>query len=313
MNNIIHPIGDQSTDIASINNETANYLRELNHHFGLFVYRPGTFGSAQATRYHMVTAAGAPVGVAYTRMTTSKNGSDVVEYVMHSSFIHKERARGGTKSIRSSTCLKRLIKLLRLDLSQVLPTPRYVRAMHERIENQVQRASKLDTRDSTYISNDSAKAVLLNLFENKPIEPEIKDRLHKMFEKSKEAEKNAAFLKNEIAAFDKCYVLYGTADSPMMFGVAELVNKCYSFQDGVKCYKDLEELPQDFLLAYKMWKVGTNQNGLEPNMLYHTPLHEELLRVDSYNEAFAVFTSYDNVDSILGTEYTIAIPIPNAN
>jgi hypothetical protein len=81
----------------------------------------------------------------------------------------------------------------------------------------------------------------------------------------------------------------------------------------VKCYKDLEELPQDFLLAYKMWKVGTNQNGLEPNMLYHTPLHEELLRVDSYSEAFAVFTSYDNVDSILGTEYTIAIPIPNAN
>jgi hypothetical protein len=154
MNNIIHPIGDQSTDIASINNETANYLRELNHHFGLFVYRQKR---ASSTRYHMVTAAGAPVGVAYTRMTTSKNGSDVVEYVMHSSFIHKERARGGTKSIRSSTCLKRLIKLLRLDLSQVLPTPRYVRAMHERIENQVQRASKLDTRDSTYISNDSAK------------------------------------------------------------------------------------------------------------------------------------------------------------
>jgi hypothetical protein len=66
MNNIIHPIGNQSTDIASIDNETVNYLRELNHHFGLFVYHQ----NESSRRYHMVTAAGAPVGVAYTRMTT---------------------------------------------------------------------------------------------------------------------------------------------------------------------------------------------------------------------------------------------------
>lgn len=309
MNNIIHPIGDQSTDIASLDNETVNYLRELKHHFGLFVYRQ----SGDSKRYHMVTATGAPVGMAFTRMTQNKEGSDVVEYVMQSSFIHKERARGGTKTLRSSTCLKRLIKLLRLDLSKVLPTPRYVKLMYDRLENRVHRDSKLDTHHSVHITNDSAKAVLLNMFENKPIEPEIKDRLHKMFEKAKEVEKNAEFIKNEIAAFNKCYVLYGTADSPVMFGVAELVDKYYSFQDRVKCYKDLEELPQDFLLAYKMWKVGTNQNQGEHTRSYHTPLHAELIRNDSYSEAFAVFTSYDSLDGLLGTEYTIAIPIPNAN
>lgn len=313
MNNIIHPIGDQSIDLTKFDNETVNYLRELRHHFGLFVYRQ----VVDEKRLHMVTATGAPVGSAYTRMTTNKDGSDVVEYVMHSNFIRKERARGGTKSIRSSTCLKRLIKLLKEDLKTVTTTPRYVRQMQERIYSQVHRSSKLDTRDSTYITGDSAMAVLSNLFENKMIEPEVKDRLHKMFEEAKKVEKNAAFIKGEIDAFKKCYVMYGTSGSPVMFGVAELAGDYFSFQDGVKCYKDLEELPQDFLLAYKMWKVGANPNQKsaldDTSLAYNTPLHAELIRLDSYNGDFAVFTSYDNYDSILGTEYTIAIPIPNAN
>jgi hypothetical protein len=269
----------------------------------------------------MVTAEGLPIGTAFTSMGTDKNGHDVAEYLFKSAYIRKERARNGAKSLRSSTCLKRLVKTLKDDLSKVSPTPRYVRLMRDRIAEQVARGCKLDTRNNTYITNDNAEAVLFNLFENKPIEPEIKDRLAKMYEKHREVQTNIKTLNNEISAFNKCYVMYGTSKSPVMFGVAEKVNDHFVFQDGVKCYEKLEDLPQDFVLAYKMWKVGTNlsestnciQADHDDGVGYHTPLHLELIKEDSYNEAFAVFSSYDHHDSPFGTEYTIVIPIPNAN
>jgi len=317
MNNLIHPVGDQSIDFNNLDKEIVNYLRELKHHFDLYVYRK----HGASDRFFMVTSAGTPVGCAYTGMSTDKRGSEVTEYFLHSPFIHKDRARGGTKAIRSSTCLKRLVKTLKEDLNKVNPTPRYVRLMRDRISEQVARGCKLDTRNSTYITNDHAEAVLLNIFENKPIEPEIKDRLAKMFEKHREVQTNIKTLNNEISAFNKCYVMYGTSKSPVMFGVAEKVNDHFVFQDGVKCYEKLEDLPQDFVLAYKMWKVGTNlsestnciQADHDDGVGYHTPLHLELIKEDSYNEAFAVFSSYDHHDSPFGTEYTIVIPIPNAN
>ena len=39
MNNLIHPVGDQSIDFNNLDKEIVNYLRELKHHFDLYVYR----------------------------------------------------------------------------------------------------------------------------------------------------------------------------------------------------------------------------------------------------------------------------------
>jgi hypothetical protein len=312
MNNLIHPVGDQSINFDNVNRETVNYLRELNHHFDLYVYRNLN------RNFFMVTSAGTFAGCAYTGMSTDKKNNETTEYFLQSPFIHKERARGGTKAIRSSTCLKRLVRILKEDLKKLTATPRYVRTMHDRISSQVQHAFKKDTRLLTHITNENAEAVLFNLFDNKPIEPEIKDKLAKMFEKHKEVQANIAYINGEVNAFDKCYVLYGSAKSPVMFGIAErLGDKSFSFQGGVKSYANLEDLPQDFVLAYKMWKIGANPSASDcrqdEDINYHTPLHLELIRKDAYSEDFAVFTCYDLSNSILGTEYIIAIPIPNVN
>ena len=317
MTNLIHPIGDQSIDFGNLDKEIVNYLRELKHHFDLYVYRK----HGASDRFFMVTSAGTPVGCAYTGVSTDKKGSEVTEYFLHSPFIHKDRARGGTKSIRSSTCLKRLVRTLKEDLRRLTITPNYIRTMHDRISSQVQRVSKRDTRSTTYITDGNAEAVLFNLFENKPIEPEVKDKLAEMFKKHKEVQANIAYVSGEIGAFDKCYVMYGSAKSPVMFGIAErLDGKNFLFQGEVKSYASLEDLPQDFVLAYKMWKVGANPTGQDcisaaqdDDTIYHTPLHLELIKQDSYSEDFAVFTCYDHNDSIFGVEYIIAIPIPNAN
>lgn len=317
MNNLIHPVGDQSIDFNNLDKEIVNYLRELRHHFDLYVYRK----HGASDRFFMVTLAGTPAGCAYTGMSTDKKGSEVTEYFLHSPFIHKDRARGGTKSIRSSTCLKRLVRTLKEDLKRLTITPRYLRTMHDRIDGQVHRAAKRDTRTTTYITNENAEAVLSNLFENKPIEPEVKNKLAEMFKKHKEVQENIAHVDGEVNAFKKCYVMYGSAKSPVMFGIAErLDDKSFMFQGGVKSYASLEDLPQDFVLAYKMWRVGANPIGQDciaavqdDGTIYHTPLHLELIKQDSYSEDFAVFTCYDHNDSIFGVEHIIAIPIPNAN
>jgi hypothetical protein len=55
-------------------------------------------------------------------------------------------------------------------------------------------------------------------------------------------------------------VLYTQAYTPPMFGIVEKEGNKFKFQAGVNCYSTLEELPLEFVTAYKMWMIGTEND-----------------------------------------------------
>jgi hypothetical protein len=70
-----------------------------------------------------------------------------------------------------------------------------------------------------------------------------------------------------------------------MFGIVEKEGNKFKFQAGVNCYSTLEELPLEFVTAYKMWKIGTenepklfdfknDRRGNRDASMFHHPLHE---------------------------------------
>ena len=57
-----------------------------------------------------------------------------------------------------------------------------------------------------------------------------------------------------------------------MFGIATLNEKNkYVFEEGVNCYSSLEELPTEFAVAYKMWKIGTENKDIKFQLLANEP------------------------------------------
>jgi hypothetical protein len=114
-------------------------------------------------------------------------------------------------------------------------------------------------------------------------------------------------------------VLYTQAYAPPMFGIVEKEGNKFKFQAGVNCYSTLEELPQEFITAYKMWKIGTenepklfdfknDRRGNRDASMFHHPLHECALCDDTYNENFGVFASYSNMSYVDCSQHILMVP-----
>jgi hypothetical protein len=78
-----------------------------------------------------------------------------------------------------------------------------------------------------------------------------------------------------------------------MFGIVEKEGNKFKFQAGVNCYSTLEELPLEFVTAYKMWMIGTendpkafdfksDRRGNRDASMFHHPLHECMVCDDTY-------------------------------
>lgn len=307
MTNLIHPLGDNSLDFSVLSTEMRNYLRELNHHFGLFVYSNRVL-SKNEPKLNMVSATGHYYGHAFIKEDN---------YVFASPYISKSRARGGSKTTRESTSLSRLIKSLKDDLKKFDPTPLYVRRLGERIDYLIERTLNLNTHTSTHWSELMRDSVLNHLFNKTPIPQMAMEMLEDAEKQRQKAEANKITLRDEMAKFDRCYVLYGTIDSPVLFGIAETDGEKFTFQGEVKPCGSLEDLPTEFLVPYKMWRISAVENkeyqklrGLDEE--YVTPLHGELIRTDKYFSDCEVLTCYDNHTEGVGTEMLIVIPCPEA-
>ena len=193
MTNLIHPLGDNSLDFSVLSTEMRNYLRELNHHFGLFVYSNRVL-SKNEPKLNMVSATGHYYGHAYIK--------------------------DGSRTTRESTSLSRLIKSLKDDLKKFDPTPSYVRRLGERIDYLIERTLNLNTHGPTHWSELMRDSVLNHLFNKTPIPQMAMEMLEDAEKQRQKAAANKITLRDEMAKFDRCYVLYGTIDSPVLFCIA---------------------------------------------------------------------------------------------
>jgi len=291
-----------------INEHQNAFLRELNHKFGLFVYRQD-----ENNRFSMVTDIGRIYGFAWVSM--SGENEDKPDYHFISDHIQKERGRGINAHVRSSTSIKRLIKTLEKDFANVnRTTPDVVQNLWASVDENVKHATKYSSYESTQINRTEAERALLELFFDK--KPITDNHVLEVLAKSKKAydtyDQNRAEYEEEIAPFKKCYVLYGCKDMPPMFGVAVLNDKNkFIFQDGVNCYSSLEELPTEFAVAYKMWKIGTENRGITFQLLENEPnypMAECLPADDEFYRDFGVNTLIRYSSAYRTTSYIFMVP-----
>ena len=291
-----------------INEHQNAFLRELNHKFGLFVYRQD-----ESNKFSMVTDIGRLYGMAWVSM--SGENEDKPDYHFISEHIQKERGRGNNAHVRSSTSIKRLVKTLEKDFASVVKTtPDFVQHLWVTVQENIKDVTKYSSYESTQINRTEAERALLELFFDK--KPITDNQVLEVLAKSKKAydtyDQRREAYEEEIKPFSKCYVLCGGRDMPPMFGIATLNEKNkYVFEEGVNCYSSLEELPTEFAVAYKMWKIGTENRGVTFQLLENEPnypMAECLPADDEFYSDFGVNTLIRYSSAYRATSYIFMVP-----
>jgi hypothetical protein len=163
------------------------------------------------------------------------------------------------------------------------------------------------------------RALLDHAISGKTFPPEYLEKCKKHLAVHEKQDETTALYDGEVKQFDKAYVLYTQAYAPPMFGIVEKEGNKFKFQAGVNCYSTLEELPLEFITAYKMWKIGTenepklfdfknDRRGNRDASMFHHPLHECALCDDTYNENFGVFASYSNMSYVDCSQHILMVP-----
>jgi len=291
-----------------INEHQHAFLRELNHKFGLFVYRKD-----ENNRFSMVTDIGRLYGIAWVSL--SGENEDKPDYHFISEHIQKERGRGNNAHVRSSTSIKRLVKTLEKDFAGVnKTTPDFVQHSWVTVQENVKDVTKYSSYESTQINRTEAERAILDFFfDKKPISD---NNVLEVLMKSKKAydtyDQRREAYEEEVAPFKKCYVLCGCKDMPPMFGIATLNEKNkYVFEEGVNCYSSFEELPMEFALAYKMWKIGTENKDINFQLLNNHPdypLAECFPSDDEFYRDFGVNTVSRYNSTYRTTLYSFMVP-----
>jgi hypothetical protein len=163
------------------------------------------------------------------------------------------------------------------------------------------------------------RALLDHLINGKTFPPEFLEECKKHLAVHEKQDETTALYDGEVKQFHKAYVLYTQAYAPPMFGVVEKEGNKFKFQAGVNCYSTLEELPLEFITAYKMWLIGTendpkafdfksDRRGNRDASMFHHPLHECMVCDDAYNENFGVFVAYSGMSYFDSTQNILMVP-----
>jgi hypothetical protein len=310
---LLHKLADPAIKLDDFDRYFLSLLRELNYNFGLQVYC-----KRSDTKYSMVDERGLFYGFAGINRNDTEETMDY-EFIS-TSFIQKERGRGSNKHTRKSNSLGRLIKQLKTDFKKADNTPHYLRNAYENIKSEVCTALKhSDYFRPTVNDVQIERALLDHAISGKTFPPEYLEKCKKHLAVHEKQDETTALYDGEVKQFDKAYVLYTQAYAPPMFGIVEKEGNKFKFQAGVNCYSTLEELPQEFITAYKMWKIGTenepklfdfknDRRGNRDASMFHHPLHECALCDDTYNENFGVFASYSNMSYVDCSQHILMVP-----
>ena len=311
--NLLHRLADPTIKLDDFDRYFLSLLRELNYNFGLQVYC-----KRSDTEYSMVDERGLFYGFAGIKRNDTE---ETMDYEFFSTpFIQKERGRGVNGHTRKSNSLGRLIKQLKTDFKKADNTPHYLRNAYENIKSEVCTALKhSDYFRPTVNDVQIERALLDHAISGKTFPPEYLERCKKYLIEHEQQDEKSTLYDDELRQFDKAYVLYTQAYAPPMFGIVEKEGNKFKFQAGVNCYSTLEELPLEFITAYKMWKIGTendpkafdfksDRRGNRDASMFHHPLHECMVCDDTYNENFGVFVAYSNMSYVDCSQHILMVP-----
>jgi hypothetical protein len=311
--NLLHRLADPTIKLDDFDRYFLSFLRELNYNFGLQVYC-----KRSDTKYSMVDERGLFYGFADINRNDTEETMDY-EFVS-TQFIQKERGRGVNGHTRKSNSLGRLIKQLKNDFKKASNTPHYVEHSYESTKHEVSTALKHSDYFRPTVNNVQIERALLDhAISGKTFPPEYLERCKKYLIEHEQQDEKSTLYDDELRQFDKAYVLYTQAYAPPMFGIVEKEGNKFKFQAGVNCYSTLEELPLEFITAYKMWLIGTendpkafdfksDRRGNRDASMFHHPLHECMVCDDTYNENFGVFVAYSNMNYINSTQNILMVP-----
>jgi hypothetical protein len=310
---LLHKLADPAIKLDDFDRYFLSLLRELNYNFGLQVYC-----KRSDTAYSMVDERGLFYGFADIKRNDDE---EKLEYSFFSpQYIQKERGRSANRHIRTSNALSRLIKQLKTDFKKATNTPHYVEHSYESMKHEVSTALKHSDYFRTTVNDVQIERALLDhAISGKTFPPEYLEECKKALSKHEEHDEKTTLYDDEIKQFYKAYVLYTQAYAPPMFGIVEKEGNKFKFQAGVNCYSTLEELPLEFITAYKMWLIGTendpkafdfksDRRGNRDASMFHHPLHECVVCDDTYNENFGVFISYSSMNYINSTQNILMVP-----
>ena len=311
--NLLHKLADPTIKLEDFDRYFLSFLRELNYNFGLQVYC-----KRSSTSYSMVDERGLFYGFADIKRNDDE---EKFEYSFFSiPYIQKERGRAANRHIRTSNSLSRLIKQLKNDFKAATNTPNYIGYAYEAMKQEVSNTLKhSDYFRTTVVDVGIERALLEHAINGKTFPPEYLEECKKYLSKHEKQDETNNQYAEEVKQFDKVYVLYTQAYAPPMFGIAEREGKKFKFQAGVNCYSTLEELPTEFVTAYKMWKIGTenepkmfdflnDKRGNRDEGMFHHPLHECMVCDDAYNENFAVYMSYSSMTYVNSSQHIFMVP-----
>ena len=311
--NLLHRLADPTIKLDDFDRYFLSLLRELNYNFGLQVYC-----KRSDTEYSMVDERGLFYGFAGINRNDTEETMDYEFFSLQ--FIKKERGRGVNGHTRKSNSLGRLIKQLKTDFKKASNTPYYVEHSYESTKHEVSTALKhSDYFRPTVNDVQIERALLDHAISGKTFPPEYLEKCKKHLAVHEKQDETTALYDGEVKQFHKAYVLYTQAYAPPMFGIVEKEGNKFKFQAGVNCYSTLEELPLEFITAYKMWKIGTenepklfdfknDRRGNRDASMFHHPLHECALCDDTYNENFGVFASYSNMSYVDCSQHILMVP-----
>jgi hypothetical protein len=311
--NLLHRLADPTIKLDDFDRYFLSLLRELNYNFGLQVYC-----KRSDTKYSMVDERGLFYGFAGINRNDTEETMDYEFFSLQ--FIKKERGRGVNGHTRKSNSLGRLIKQLKTDFKKASNTPYYVEHSYESTKHEVSTALKhSDYFRPTVNDVQIERALLDHAISGKTFPPEYLEKCKKHLAVHEKQDETTALYDGEVKQFHKAYVLYTQAYAPPMFGIVEKEGNKFKFQAGVNCYSTLEELPLEFITAYKMWKIGTendpkafdfksDRRGNRDASMFHHPLHECMVCDDTYNENFGVFASYSNMSYVDCSQHILMVP-----
>jgi hypothetical protein len=311
--NLLHRLADPTIKLDDFDRYFLSLLRELNYNFGLQVYC-----KRSDTKYSMVDERGLFYGFAGINRNDTEETMDYEFFSLQ--FIKKERGRGVNGHTRKSNSLGRLIKQLKTDFKKASNTPYYVEHSYESTKHEVSTALKhSDYFRPTVNDVQIERALLDHAISGKTFPPEYLEKCKKHLAVHEKQDETTALYDGEVKQFHKAYVLYTQAYAPPMFGIVEKEGNKFKFQAGVNCYSTLEELPLEFITAYKMWKIGTendpkafdfksDRRGNRDASMFHHPLHECMVCDDTYNENFGVFVAYSNMSYVDCSQHILMVP-----
>jgi hypothetical protein len=307
---ILHPFADKETvNHIEASPELKKLLTELNHRYGVVGCKLGSDKAISLIWPNFVFA-----GLAYTRKEVNENTYDSKTiYYIESTIVAKERGRSNNKYIRKSEKISSLMRTIDPAFKarhKQIAESRGLKVLGARnsVVNMISnKASKLN--HNSHLSGIEEYSLLKSLLRGETLAEHLRSKINEIFGKHEEREKENLEREKLLKKFDHIHILWGSTTTPICYGIARLVDKDYMVQGEVKPCFDERDLPDDFAVHLKMHKISREQMFKDYAANGFTPMHQNLLSRDAFDEDFETVTYYGVSEAHQGMKYIYVTPV----